>query len=137
MAAHRTLASFFDMRAAWTKWADDMLFTQSMMQADDGPPGSMPAIVPCIFPKTCRNDPRLRPGHQPAAITKTDVAWGSALPLVSACTAALTEDARFAARAAVGASAYVTLLQMFTNNVSTGTPGLLNTTVRPFAASPV
>ena len=40
-ATHRTLASFFDMRAAWTKWTDDMIYTQSLLQ----PAGTVPEMV--------------------------------------------------------------------------------------------
>ena len=47
LAAHSAVSSFFDMRAAWTKWVDDMLFTQSMLN----PEGAVPTIVPCIFPQ--------------------------------------------------------------------------------------
>ena len=43
--ARGALASFFDMRATWTKWVDDMLFMQSML----APAGTMFGIVPCLF----------------------------------------------------------------------------------------
>lgn len=120
------VSSFFDMRAAWTKWIDDIVFTQSMLQRDGGPPGNMPTIVPCIFPKICRNDPRKPPNFQPASVLKSDVAWGSVLPLVGVTAAKLTGDARLSSRAATGSAAYVALLHMFANNASTGTEGLLN-----------
>ena len=100
------MSSFFDMRAAWTKWVDDMLFTQSMLT----PLGAMPTIVPCIFPNgLCRGDPR-HPAGRRTPESFADVAWGSVLPLLGAYTARLTGDHRFVARVAVGASAYVSLL---------------------------
>jgi hypothetical protein len=57
-----------------------------------------------------------------------DVAWGSSLPLLAAYTAMLTGDARFAARASVGASAYVQLLHSHANDGPGDLQGLLNTT---------
>ena len=119
------------MRAAWTKWVDDMVFTQSMMQTDGGPAGNMATIVPCIFEKgSCRGDPRVPRSHKRQDVVKADVAWGSVLPLLGAYTAELTGDARFAARVGVGAANYVALLHTFANNASFNSafPGLLNTT---------
>jgi hypothetical protein len=109
------------MRAAWTKWVDDMLYTQSMLE----PKGAMSTIVPCIFVQgRCRNDPRTGGQAHPSF---ADVAWGSVLPLLGACTAKLTGDRRFASRAALGASAYVDLLHTYSDNASTSDlPGLLN-----------
>jgi hypothetical protein len=114
LAAHRALASFFDMRATWTKWVDDMLFTQSNLS----PMGAMSNTVPCIF----THDFFCQTGRD----LFTDVAWGSALPLLAAYTANLTDDVRFASRAAVGAGAYVELLHRYTNNASSEYPHLLN-----------
>ena len=106
LAAHSAVSSFFDMRAAWTKWIDDMLLTQSML----APVGAMSTIVPCIFPKgLCRGDPRL-PATRRQPESFADVAWGSVLPLLGAYTARLTGDKRFISRVALGASAYVNLL---------------------------
>ena len=108
LAAHSAVSSFFDMRAAWTKWVDDMLFTQSMLT----PLGAMPTIVPCIFPNgLCRGDPR-HPAGRRTPESFADVAWGSVLPLLGAYTARLTGDHRFLARVAVGASAYVSLFRI-------------------------
>ena len=121
LAAHQAVSSFFDMRAAWTKWVDDMLYTQSMLE----PAGTMSTIVPCIF-QPCRNDPR-HPGRTAPDIF-ADVAWGSALPLLAAYTAELTGDGRFASRAAVGAGAYVELLHSHANAPTSNFPGLLNWT---------
>jgi hypothetical protein len=123
LAAHSAVSSFFDMRAAWTKWVDDQLFTQSML----APLGAMSQIVPCIFSGAalCRNDPRKHAGFTPSD-SFADVAWGSVLPLLGAYTAKLTGDARFASRAAAGASAYVSLLYAHSDNASTPTAGLLN-----------
>ena len=126
LAAHTALASFFDMRATWTKWIDDMLFTQSMLE----PVGTMPGIIPCVYSingRACRNDPRAQ--GKPPAKTFTDVAWGSVLPILGAYTAAITGDTRLAARAAVGAAAYVELLQSYANSVRL--PGLLNASAWP------
>ena len=123
LAAHRAVASFFDMRAAWTKWVDDILFMQSMLE----PAGMVPTIVPCIFSPICRNDPR-HSGNKPRA-TFADVAWGSVLPLLGSYTAKLTGDDRLASRAAVGAGTYVSLLHQHSNNAWTSDfPGLLNYT---------
>lgn len=124
LAAHSAVSSFFDMRAAWTKWVDDMLATQSMLS----PAGAMPTIVPCIFPNgACRGDPR-HPAGRPRE-SFADVAWGSVLPLLGAYTARLTGDKRFASRVASGAAMYVNLLHSHANNDSTsGFPGLLNYT---------
>jgi hypothetical protein len=112
------------MRAAWTKWVDDMLFTQSML----APTGAMSTMVPCIFPNgQCRNDPRHPAGaHTPQVFA--DVAWGSVLPLLGAHTAKLTEDRRFASRVAVGAAAYVKVLHDHANEPTSHFPGLLNYT---------
>jgi hypothetical protein len=125
LAAHSAVSSFFDMRAAWTKWVDDILFTQSMLE----PAGAMPTIVPCIFPNgACRGDPR-HPSGRPPRESFADVAWGSVLPLLGAYTARLTGDKRFVSRVAAGASAYVSLLHDHANNESTSAfPGLLNYT---------
>ena len=128
LAAHSAVSSFFDMRAAWTKWVDDMLFTQSMLN----PEGAVPTIVPCIFPQgSCNHDPRHPLGFKGRS-TFADVAWGSALPLLGAFTAKLTADARFASRVAEGAAAYVRLLHLHSDNASTSDfPGLLNYTNWP------
>ena len=128
LAAHRAVSSFFDMRAAWTKWVDDMLLSQSMLL----PAGAMPTIVPCVYSQgQCRDDPRMPP-QWPGRPVKADVAWGSVLPLLAAHTAKLTSDARFAARAAAGAAAYVSLLHSHADNASASTfPGLLNYTNWP------
>ena len=131
LAAHETVSAFFDMRAAWTKWVDDMLFTQEMM---GGVGGNMPSIVPCIFDENgCNNDPR-HPGRAPSppdTVVATDVAWGSVLPLLGAYTARLTNDARFASRAAAGAAAYVQMLHAHANAETSAFPGLLNYTGWP------
>mgnify|MGYP001315923347 CR=1 FL=1 len=126
LAAHRALDSFFDMRAAWTKWVDDMILTQSRL----APAGTMPSIVPCIFDTgSCRGDPRT--GGGPGRPTFADVAWGSMLPLLGAYTANLTGDVRLAARLGPAAAAYVRLLQSFANNGSSPYPMLLNYTGWP------
>jgi hypothetical protein len=121
LAVHRMLASFFDMRAAWVKWTEDQVFTSSMM----APAGTVPQIVPCLFLPSCRNDPR-----GPSKITSllTGVAWGSILPQLSAFTAGLTGDGRYAARVAAAAGRYVALLQTYSNNASYEFPELLNIT---------
>lgn len=58
----------------------------------------------------------------------TGVAWGSILPQLSAFTAALTGDGRYAARVAAAAGRYVRLLQSYSNNASYDYPELLNVT---------
>ena len=120
--------------AAWTKWVDDLLFTQSMLQSlPDGPAGNMPGVAPCVF-GNCRNNPRPASGggpgagHKLQAVLETDVAWGSVLPLLGVYTARLTDDARLASRSAVGAAAYVGLLHSFANSPTSDFPGLLNAT---------
>jgi hypothetical protein len=58
----------------------------------------------------------------------TGVAWGSILPQLSAFTAALSEDQRYAAKMASAAGRYVALLQTYANNGSDAFPELLNVT---------
>ena len=118
LATHRTYAAFFDMRAAWIKWTEDQVFTSSMLS----PTGTVPATVPCLFDRMCRNDPR-------GTIERdllTGMAWGSILPQLSAFTAAMTGDERYAARVAPFAESYVALLQSYTNNASYEFPQLMN-----------
>lgn len=132
LAAHTALGSFFDMRAAWTKWIDDILYQQSV----SSPAGTTPSIAPCIFSTgfACKNDPRAGKAKfgsgEKESKSFADVAWGSVLPIVGAYTAALTGDSRFAVRAAQGAGAYVELLHSYANNASdperSRLPGLLN-----------
>jgi hypothetical protein len=131
LAAHRTLAAFFDVRAAWTKWVGDILCTQSLLE----PTGTVPTMVPCIFDKGvpanpdryfCRGDPRLV--HPESAPDIGDVAWGSVLPLLAKYAVDITGDARLAARSAQGAAAYVQLLHSYANDPESGLPGLLNAT---------
>lgn len=125
LAAHEALASFFDVRAAWTKWIDDMVLTQRMLE----PVGTMPSIIPCIFDTgSCRNDPRT---SRSAPQTFTDVAWGSVLPLLAAYTANLTGDIRIATRSAPAAVAYVELLYRYSNPNTSTYPLLLNATSWP------
>ena len=45
LATHRTYASFFDMRAAWIKWTEDVAATASVWK----PAGAVPAKAPCIM----------------------------------------------------------------------------------------
>ncbi len=129
LAAHRTLAAFFDTRAAWTKWLEDILFTQSLLE----PAGTVPNIVPCIFDKGvpvdrffCRGDPRVT--HPESVPDITDVAWGSVLPILAKYAVDITGDDRLAARSAEGAAAYVQLLHSYANGPDSGLPGLLNAT---------
>ena len=56
----------------------------------------------------------------------TGTAWGSLLPQLSAFTAALTEDDRYASRMAGAASVYVGQLQSYANDASYPFPELLN-----------
>ena len=122
LAAHRTLAALFDMRAAWKKWTEDMAFTQSVLS----PEGTITSTVPCVFSTgLCRSDPR---GQSKMDSILTGVAWGSALPQLAAFVAALSNDTRFAAKMATPAEEYVTLLQHYTNNASYTYPDLLNIT---------
>jgi hypothetical protein len=115
-ATHRTLASFFDMRAAWTKWTDDIIYTQSLLR----PIGTVPDMVPCIF------------SHSHGGVTSfADVAWGSALPIIASHTADLTLDQRFASRAAAAAASYVALLEKYANAATSAEPQLLNATRWP------
>lgn len=127
VCSHRALSSFFDLRATWTKWVDDILFTQSQME----PAGTVPTIVPCVFNgNRCRNSPHGR--GKPPQKDIADVAWGSILPLLGAYSAQLTGDARLARRAAVGSAAYVALLHSKSNDgPASAFPGLLNTTNWP------
>ena len=123
LAVHRMLASFFDMRAAWIKWTEDMVFTSSLL----GAPGSIGPMVPCIFEPSCAGDPRH--SDQPAPdnhTAMTGVMWGSAMPQLSAFTAKLTADDRFARRVATTAGQYVGVLQSYANTASYEYPELLN-----------
>eukprot|EP00662_Eupelagonemidae_sp_cell21_P011505 gene11505-9674_t len=52
LAAHRTLASFFDTRAAWIKWTEDMAYTSSNLR----PAGTVPATVPCLLNISSKGD---------------------------------------------------------------------------------
>ena len=122
LAAHRTLSSFFDMRATYTKWVEDMLFTQSMLGGQ-----ALPTIVPCVYQKgACSFDPRTPQGS--GNIPLSDIAWGSILNIVGAYTAMLTNDARLGGRVAGGAANYAALLHSYANNESSAFPGLLNAT---------
>jgi uncharacterized membrane protein YgcG len=121
LATHRTYAAFFDMRAAWIKWTEDQAFTSSMLQ----PVGTMTSTVPCIFAGLCRNDPR---GQGKMTTILSGLAWGSILPQLSAFTAALTSDSRYAGRVAGAAARYVGLVGSFANNDSYPFPELLNIT---------
>jgi hypothetical protein len=123
LAAHRTLSSLFDMRATYTKWVEDMLFTQSMLGGQ-----ALPTIVPCIYQKgACSYDPRTPKGK--GKVPFADIAWGSILNLVGSYTAMLTDDARLGGRVAGGAANYAALLHSYANNASSKYPGLLNATV--------
>eukprot|EP00035_Acanthoeca_spectabilis_P028353 m.470259 g.470259 ORF g.470259 m.470259 type:complete len:570 (-) comp29594_c0_seq1:499-2208(-) len=118
LAAHRTLGSFFDMRAAWIKWTQDITYTSSMLL----PVGTVSNIVPCIFLGAfCRNDP----GSQKNTLM-TDLAWGSLLPQLSAFTAALSKDDRYATWITGAAGQYVALVHSYANNASSEFPELLN-----------
>jgi hypothetical protein len=119
LAAHRLLAAFFDMRAAWIKWSDDMIFTSSVLK----PTGTITSKVPCVFEAACPGDHRHK--YQPVE-QLTGVMWGSNMPQLSAFTAKLTADDRFASRVAVAAGQYVALLQSYANNASYEYPELLN-----------
>ena len=120
LAAHRLLAAFFDMRAAWIKWSEDQVMTSSVLK----PTGTITSKAPCIFGPFCPGDPRrTKPSADHAY---TGVMWGSNLPQLSAFTARLTADHRFAARVAAAAGQYVELLQSYTNTATYEYPGLLN-----------
>lgn len=122
LATHRTYAAFFDMRAAWIKWTEDQAYTSSVLQ----PIGTLTPTVPCIFGTgICADDPR---GQSKMASILTGVAWGSILPQLSAFTAELSEDQRYAAKMASAAGRYVALLQAYANNGSDAFPELLNVT---------
>lgn len=130
LATHRTLAAFFDTRAAWIKWTEDQAFTSSMLE----PAGTVGMMAPCLW-GFCRNDPRCRTGTTtpPNCQTKqttelTGVAWGSILTQLSAFTAKLSGDKRYVARIAAAASRYISLLQNYANNASYKYPELLNVT---------
>jgi hypothetical protein len=122
LAVHRLLAAFFDMRAAWIKWSEDMVLTSSMLK----PTGTITNKAPCIFGPFCAGDPRHR--NQPVKSTLTGVMWGSNMPQLSAFTAQLTADYRFAGRVATAAGQYVGLLQSYTNTDAYEYPELLNVT---------
>ena len=122
LATHRTYAAFFDMRATWIKWTEDQAYTSSVLQ----PVGTLSATVPCVFDTgLCADDPR---GQSKMTSILTGVAWGSILPQLSAFTAALSEDQRYAAKLAGPAGRYVALLQTYANNGSDAFPELLNVT---------
>ena len=122
LATHRTYAAFFDMRAAWIKWTEDQAYTSSMLS----PTGTVPMTVPCLFNRACRNDPRGTTGGG----LLTGMAWGSILPQLSAFTAAMTGDERYAARVAPFTGSYVALLQKYANNASYEFPELMNVSSR-------
>lgn len=106
------------MRATWIKWTEDQAYTSSNLR----PVGTLTPTVPCVFgSQFC--DP-----EKGAREIMTGVAWGSILPQLSAFTAALSGDGRYAARLAPAAGRYVTLLQRYANNGSRGLPELLNVT---------
>ena len=120
LATHRTLAAFFDMRAAWIKWTEDQALTSSMLE----PTGTVGMMAPCLW-ALCRDDPR---GQNKQTAELTGVAWGSILTQLSAFTAKLSGDKRYVARIATAASRYVGLLQNYANNASYKHPELLNVT---------
>eukprot|EP01052_Picozoa_sp_SAG31_P049418 SAG31_NODE_10813_length_1094_cov_1.004020_1_plen_318_part_10 len=121
LATHRTYAAFFDMRAAWIKWTEDQAYTSSVLR----PVGTLTPTVPCVFgPSFCEDDPES--GQRPSVLT--GVAWGSVLPQLSAFTAALSGDRRYASRMVAAAGKYVALLQLYANKRSGTFPELLNIT---------